>query len=171
MKYSDLKLIRNQETKEIQFGENTINVLQYLPIEDKIDIITQAVQDSFSYDTYIDAALEAFWQVYTVFYYTDLEFTDNQKENIFRLYDEMSSNGLLKTIMEAIPQEEISEIWEGLYSFKISKEQNFRSLAIELRDIVDRLPKNFEEMSKAMENFNPEAYQNIMNFAESAGNR
>ena len=44
--YSSLKLKINEEIKEIDFNGNKIEVKQYLPIRDKIDLVDITLQKS-----------------------------------------------------------------------------------------------------------------------------
>lgn len=171
MNYSDLKVKKNNEQKEIVWNDNTIKVKQYLPIIYKLEIITNAVQEGFSADVYISKAVEAIANVFTVFYYTDLEFTQEEKNNLFILYDEMYSSGLLDTIFAAIPKEELEEIYEGVYTFQRAKEETRLSISATIRELIETLPQNFEEIGKMVENFDPEQYQKVLDFAKATGQR
>lgn len=171
MNYSDLKLKKNNEIKEIEWDGNIIKVSQYLPIINKLDIITLAVQEGFSQDVYISNAVQAISQVFTVMYYTDLEFTQEEKNNPFILYDEMKSNGLLDEIFKAIPSEELEDIYEGLFTFQRAKEETRLSLSATIRELLETLPDKFEEIGKLVENFDPEQYENVLNFAKANGMR
>ena len=50
-----------------------------------------------------------------VFNYTNISFTDKQKEDIPKLYYQLVSSGLMDAIMKAIPEEERSDISIGVY--------------------------------------------------------
>lgn len=48
--------------------------------------------------------------------YTNINFTEKQKENPTKLYDLLNGNGLLEKIIEVIPQIEYDEIIAGVYN-------------------------------------------------------
>jgi hypothetical protein len=59
--------------------------------------------------------------------YTNISFTDKQKEDIYKLYDLLVSSGLFYKVNNAIPKEEIDFILNGsdeaiksIYSYKNS---------------------------------------------------
>ena len=49
-----------------------------------------------------------------VFAYTNISFTDKQKEDPVKLYDIMESNGIFNTVIEAIPKVEYKSIIDGV---------------------------------------------------------
>ena len=46
--------------------------------------------------------------------YTNINFTDKQKEDVTKLYDLVVSSGLLAAIIEAIPSEEYTMLFDGI---------------------------------------------------------
>ena len=106
----------NQEIKTIEFNEQIIEVKQYLPIEDKLKLISSVV--NASHDGVNNFAnpirLSVFTTLEILYAYTNINFTDKQKEDIAKIYDLFVSTGLLKEIICAIPEEEYLEITEGV---------------------------------------------------------
>ena len=49
-----------------------------------------------------------------MYHYTNINFTDKQKEDPVKLYDLVISNGLAKEVINAIPEEEFMEILKGV---------------------------------------------------------
>lgn len=47
--------------------------------------------------------------------YTNISFTEKQKENPTKLYDLLNGNGILEKIIDAVPQIEYDELIHGIY--------------------------------------------------------
>lgn len=62
-----------------------------------------------------------------IFAYTNISFTEKQKEDIGKLYDLLETNGVIVDVFSAIPEEEfkfifkmVSESLEAYYTYKTS---------------------------------------------------
>lgn len=115
--FSKLKCKINEEIKTISFNDETIEVKQYLPIQDKLGLISRVVEFAHEQDHNYSNPVKAdvFRDLEIVFNYTNISFTDKQKEDIAKLYDQMYSSGLLNAIMTAIPADERNDIGVGVY--------------------------------------------------------
>ena len=165
MNYSDLNLKINTDTKCISIlpGQD-INILQYAPIEDKNSIIQMAIQNSEENGVY--------WQMYIVFTYTDIIFTDEEKADIVRIYDELASNGIMNAILYNINQDEILYIKDKIKDTLEAKAKYRNTIASVLNSFVENLPINAEAAKNIIDKFDPEAFQNVLRFATAAnGNR
>ena len=116
--FSKLSLKLDTSTKEVHWNGEIIEVLQYLPIKDKIDLITNTINSSTveNVNYYNPITISMLEQLNLVFYYTNINFTEKQKEDLPGLFDKLSSSGLMKEIFAAIPEEEIDIIHEYLES-------------------------------------------------------
>ena len=114
--YTKLKCTINKDEVSVQIGENTIAVKQYLPINEKLELIGRVINQSHEEDHNYSNPVKV--DVYTVmeiiFAYTDISFTDKQKEDIAKLYDQMMSSGIVSTITKAIPATELTIIYDGV---------------------------------------------------------
>ena len=96
MKYSDLNLKLNKETVIVKINDKVeVEVLQYLPIEDKIDLIQIALQRSLENGIYNPLKLDMYFNLYIVYMYSNFEFTDEEKADEFKLYNELQSNDII----------------------------------------------------------------------------
>lgn len=114
--YTKLKCTINKDEVPVQIGENTIAVKKYLPINEKLELIGRVINQSHEEDHNYSNPVKV--DVYTImeiiFAYTDISFTDKQKEDIAKLYDQMVSSGVITTIIKAIPEEELVIIQNGV---------------------------------------------------------
>jgi hypothetical protein len=106
MKYSDLKLKTNINTIITKINDIEIEVLEYLPMSDKIDLIQIALQKAEENGIYNEMKLDMYFNLYIVYMYSNLEFTDEEKADEFKLYDELQSNNIIIGIIGAIDENE-----------------------------------------------------------------
>ena len=106
----------NNEVVNINFNEQVIEVKQYLPTDKKIEIITNVLESSHDQNNFSNPVKV---QVYTALEiidkYTNITFTEKQKEDVLKLYDLLSGNGIITKIVGAIPQEEYDILIQGIY--------------------------------------------------------
>lgn len=173
MNYSDLNLKINTDTKCISIlpGQD-INILQYLPIEDKNSIIQMAIQNSEENGVYNLLKLDMYLQMYIVFTYTDINFTDEEKADIVKIYDELASSGIMDAILNKINQVEMNYINNTVKDTLEAKVKYRNTIASVLNSFVENLPVNAEAAKNILDKFDPEAFSNIMDFVFQAnGNR
>ena len=114
--FTKLGLRPNNKIVNIEFNEQNIEVKQYLPVEEKLELITNVLELSHDSNNFSNPIKV---QVYTALEmidkYTNISFTEKQKENPTKLYDLLNSNGLLEKIIDAVPQIEYDELIHGIY--------------------------------------------------------
>lgn len=115
--FSKLKLQLTTQAAPVQIGEQTIAVRTYLPIQEKLkligNVVNQAHEPNSNYNNPVKT--DVYMALEMVFAYTDLVFTDKQKEDIPKLYDLLKANGILDVIFNAIPEAERYDIERGVY--------------------------------------------------------
>lgn len=106
--FTKLKCKINNDEIPVQIGEETIAVKQYLPAQEKLALISRVIMQAHEQDANYSNPVKAmiFLKLELVFAYTNINFTDKQREDIPKLYDMLLSSGILNTILNAIPQEE-----------------------------------------------------------------
>lgn len=104
-----------QKIKTFNWNNNVIEVKQYLPIEDKIELINNVLKISVDENGYINPIKEdILFYLYVIFTYTNISFTDKQKENLFKIYDYFKCSRLLELILDKIPSAEFNELFEQM---------------------------------------------------------
>ena len=104
--YSKLGLNKmvNKEPAIIEFNDQQIEVAQYLPIEKKLDLISDIINSSLDDNTYYNPCrIEVFMLTKIIEVYTNLTITDKQKEDIFKFYDQLVASGFAEKILDNIP--------------------------------------------------------------------
>lgn len=100
----------NTKNEEIHY-----EVKQYLPIEDKMEMISRIINQSIDENGFYNPMRVKIFTVLEVTYaYTNLSFTAKQKENIFKLYDQLISTGIFQAIKDSIYKTDWIEIEEAV---------------------------------------------------------
>ena len=123
-----LGLTKNNQVKEVSFNSQKIEVKQYLPVEDKLDLISDIINSSVDENAFYNPCrINIYTVLNIIFEYTNINFTDKQKEDVYKLYDLFVGAGLADMIIQAIPRDEIvfiengvMETIESIYSYRIS---------------------------------------------------
>ena len=141
--FTKLKCKINEDSIPVQIGEETIAIKQYLPIQEKLGLISRVVEWAHEQDTNYSNPVKS--DVYTeleiVFNYTNISFTDKQKEDLPKLYDTLKSSGILEEIIKNIPEAEINAIFSGVWrsAESIYKYQN------SALGILDGIKRNYNQ--------------------------
>lgn len=106
--YLKLGLKKDTSVVEIPWGDQVIEVRKYLPIQEKIDLITRVVTLSLDDNNFANPMRKKIFMTLEMLYaYTNINFTDKQKEDFLGLYDSVISSGLWSKILnEALDPEE-----------------------------------------------------------------
>jgi len=148
--------------------EVEVKVLQYLPIEDKNDIIHFTLQNSEENGIYNELKINMYFHLYITYMYTDLEFTVEEKNDPVTLYNILKSNGIIGAIVDAIPEQEYKQLLATLDIMLERKMKYKNTVASVLNNFIENLPKNAKEAQEIIEKFNPEDLQRVLDFARAA---
>lgn len=113
--FTKLGLKPNNEVVNIEFNKQNIEIKQYLPIEEKLELITNVLElshDSNNFSNPIKVSVYTTLEI--IEKYTNVNFTEKQKENPTKLYDLLVSNGFSAAVIKAIPEPEYNEILTGI---------------------------------------------------------
>jgi hypothetical protein len=102
--YASLKLKVDKSVETFDFNENKIEVLKYLPVEDKRDLVEITLQKAEENGIYNPVLLDMYFHLHLVYMYTNLSFTDKQKENEAKIYDTLACNGFFDKFFEVLPK-------------------------------------------------------------------
>ena len=105
----------NQDVKNIEFNEQDIEVKQYLPINEKLELISSVINSAADENNFSNPIKEnVFLTLEILYHYTNINFTDKQKEDPVKLYDLVVSSGLVNKVTDLIPEEELDEVINGV---------------------------------------------------------
>lgn len=144
----------NQDIKTIEFNEQIIEVKQYLPVNDKLELISNVINASHDDNNFANPIKVSIFTTLEIMYaYTNINFTDKQKEDPTKLYDTLISSGLVAAVVNAIPEAEYHEVLCGV-SDSIEAVYNYRNSILGILESIsaDYSQLNFdaEEIQKKL---------------------
>lgn len=126
----------NNSITTIYFNEQPIEVKQYLPIEEKLELISAVIELSHDQNNFSNPLkIQVYTALEMISKYTNISFTEKQKENITKTYDIINGNGMLGLIIEAIPQQEYDIVIKGIYD-TIESVYAYRNSVLGILDAV-----------------------------------
>lgn len=113
--FTKLGLKKNEEVGILHINEQDIEVKQYLPINEKLELISSVINSAADENNFSNPVKEnVFLTLEILYHYTNINFTDKQKEDPVKLYDLVVSSGLVNKVTDLIPEEELDEVINGL---------------------------------------------------------
>lgn len=170
--FASLKLKIKDDIKTVDLGDKVLEVKQYLPAEDKYDLIMITLQESKENNgVYNQFKMDMFFHLNLVFMYSNIQFTDKQKEDLVKLYDLLESNGIIAAVVAAIPEDEYNYLFDTMGDVAEAYGKYNNSFAGVVNNFMINMPINAAETAKIVENFDPEKYGEVINFAKAIGMR
>lgn len=114
--FTKLNKIKNLPSKKYSFGEYEIEVEQYLPLEDKMNLIETVIdQAGNSEEGFFNIVkLDVYYKIEMIQAYTNINFTEKQLEDTPKLFDAIVLNDIWAFIEDKIPQTEKEYIWNNI---------------------------------------------------------
>ena len=121
-----LQLKKNTNLIQLNWNDQVIEIKEYLPIEEKSKLIEKIVNQSLDDNNfanplriYVNTVLEV------IFAYTNINFTDKQKEDKQVLYDLLVS----------------SKLWENIRKLMIENTIELQEIEVAVREIINEVYK------------------------------
>ena len=126
--FTKLGLTKNADVASFDWNGQTIEVKQYLPIQEKLDLIASVLNHCQDDNNFInEGKMSLFLDLEVVFHYTNISFTEKQKEDPSKLYDLFAGSGFFVDLFAVLPQVEYKSIavWlsktaEHIYNYRNS---------------------------------------------------
>ena len=150
-----LNKIKSLEPIDIKIGEETISVVQYLPLEKKLAIMQNIIEQAGNNEEgfYNIVKLTVFYTIEMLRAYTNISFTEKQLEEPQKLYDIIVLNNIWNEVKKAIPQSELTDMWENTCA--LAREiTNYNHSALGILNLVsndyDNLNLDVKEMTEKL---------------------
>lgn len=108
--YNKLGITKDELNKvqTVEYNDQTIEVKQYLPIAEKSELITRVLNNSVDENTgyYNLLKLDMNLGLEIVYSYSNISFTEKQKEDPMKLYDMLNASKVLNLIIGLVPDGE-----------------------------------------------------------------
>ena len=143
--------IKEPEVNITYVGEQALEVKQYLPLEKKIELVNHVANSSITETGINPIQRDVLADLAIVEYYTNIKFTEKQKEDMQKTYDLLSMNGIIEGVKKLIPSNELGQIMNWIWSCVNAIEAYGNSARGILKDITtnyDGTKLNVEEILK-----------------------
>lgn len=165
--YSSLKLKTQEEIKTFKVEDKEVEVKQYLSINDKIDLIDITLQKSRENRIYNPIKIDMFFHLHLVYLYTNITFTDKQREDEYKLYDTLHSNGIINNVLENIPEIEYETLFELMQErIEIEMEYNTTAAAM-IENVLEQLPRSANAAAEIMNSIDLSSMDSVISFAKT----
>ena len=153
--FTKLNKIKSLEPIDIKIGEETISVVQYLPLEKKLTIMQNIIEQAGNNEEgfYNIVKLTVFYTIEMLRAYTNISFTEKQLEEPQKLYDIIVLNNIWNEVKKVIPQSELTDMWENTCA--LAREiTNYNHSALGILNLVsndyDNLNLDVKEMTEKL---------------------
>ena len=170
--FTKLNKIKSLPVVEISIDDQQVLVEQYLPLEDKVNLITAVIEQSGNGEEgfFNIVKLEAYYIIEMIRAYTNISFTEKQLEDPTKLYDAIRLNDIWAAVADAIPGAEREYIWSNIMALAREITTYNNSVLGVLKAISsDRDNLNFD-VQEIMNNLNdPEALKLLKGMVDMTG--
>lgn len=140
--FTKLGLKKLDEVKTLYINDIEIEVRQYLPIDEKLQFVSDVIVQSADGNNFLNPIkIGVFSYLNTVFYYTNITFTDKQKEDPSKLYDLLAENGIIDKVIAEIPVDEFQKIYGGAFECAQRLYEQLNSA----KGIIDSIVNDYNE--------------------------
>ena len=144
--FSKLWLTKNTNIKNIEYNGQNIEVKQYLPINDKAIVASNVLNYTIGNGTtrFINPLqVEVYTLLQIIEKYTNITFTDKQREDPAKLYDLIVSSKLWELLFEKIDKDD----YAAMISYINKSVEAFYNYYNSIYGILDNINKQYETMN------------------------
>lgn len=171
MKFENVKHLIKQKVKTVDVKGFKFNIQQYIPHYEKKQIIDITLQQSLENSIYNEVLLDMYFHLNLIFTITDIEFSAEDREDYFTLFDNIIQSGLLNVVMENINREEYNQLLSYLKDqLTRNNEKQLSFVHLISSEFMDNLSKNAEAARNIVDSFDKEKYSEVINFAKAINN-
>ena len=168
--FNKLKLTLNNITKTFNWNENIIEVKQYLPVNEKLDLIENTLKNSIDENGFINPAKqEIFFYLELVYHYTNVTFTETQKEKPDKLFDLLNYTKFIDKAVALIPEDEFHELFS--FSERVGKyfEKSLTSLSSIFNNFNAKSAVQIPQIKEFLDSINKEDLDTVKQVVTKLG--
>lgn len=157
--FTKLGLKVNNNVHQLNYNDNVIEVKEYLPIKEKLELVSRIINLASDDNGYYNPMkIDIFMAMEILYTYTNLNFTDKMKEELFKTYDLVVSSGIAQRVINIMGAEyDIirDNVWstiKSIYEYKNSAagvisliSQDYSNVNLDLDAIQEKI-ENPEQM-------------------------
>lgn len=162
--YNDIDFSQsiNKETNVINFNGIEIQVLKYLSIQDKYDLIMNTIVKADEIDLYNSFKTKFYFDLNLVLMYSNIVLSQEDKEDELKLYDNLKQSGLMDLIVEKISQEDKDELWGHIMKIQSELINYRRSTSGLVTMILEKGPGVIEKAKEVLSMLDKDKVQELL---------
>lgn len=144
--FAKMNLKLNPEVKTITLYDQEVEIKQYIPIEDELELIGDVINQEEASDSnkFLNIIkLKMFFDLEVVFYFSNIVFTDKQKENLPKLYDLLDYNSIIEEVAAAMPE----GLYEGLWNDTLNMADRIYEQTNSAFGILDSISTDYSNLN------------------------
>ena len=151
----------NKENKVIDFNGSEIQIINYLPVQDKYDLIMVTVQKSKEKNMYNPFLIDLYFDLNVIYLYTNIIFNAEDRADEAGLYDTLKRSGLIDTVKNNIDEDELKLLKfyiEAVVSYSTHYSNTFKG---SVEELLEKLPKDLGGLAELIKNMPPELMEKL----------
>ena len=155
----------NKETIKIDFNGSTVEVVPYLSIKDKYDLIMATLAKANEEGIFNPILITMHYQLNLVYMYSNLVLSAEERADEITLYDTLYRSGLLTAIVKVIPEEEVGILDDMLYQTETKISQynaGFNGLVDKILRALEGMPAQLEKALGILKDINPDLFNQVV---------
>lgn len=156
----------------VDINGNMVEVRAYLPLAEKLNLIARVIELSHDIDYNYANPLktEVYFALEAIRAYTNITFTDKQLEDPQKLYDALSSSGVIDIIFKTIPEAEMTVVRNNIEA----TQKAFYAYRTSVIGLLEHISTDYSDLdldiTKLQEKFaNGENLELVKNIIEKLG--
>lgn len=142
--FTKLGLTKNTGVASFDWNGQTVEVKQYLSIQEKMDLIAAVLNQCQDDNNFInEAKIALFMNLEMVFRYSNISFTEKQKEDPAKLYDLLAGSGFFDDFFAVLPQRE----YQSIVMWLSKTAQNIYEYRNSIYGILDAMNTDYKNLS------------------------
>ena len=127
----------------VEINGQIVEIKSYLPIQEKLELISRIINKSTEESKFYNPGkLSLFFKLEVIYAYTNINFTDKQKEEFCKTFDLLESNGVIKTVLDAIPNTEV----DTLVNWTLESVKAIYTYNNSVMGVLENLKNNYNEL-------------------------
>lgn len=147
--------IKKVDPQIIKIGEQEVEVIQYLPVNDKLALVERVLNLTIDDTGFLNPVrLEVYAILEIVKTYTNISITDKMMENAPNTYDLLMINEVLDRVIAAIPEDEYDAIFDAIEDcaeHTVKYLNSFVGMMKTVTNDYDATKLNVEEIMKTLD--------------------
>lgn len=164
-----LNSAKTKNNEEYNVQDLGIEVLSYLPLLDKYNLINIVLQEAFDGSIYHPVKIEGAFYVYVTILYTNITFTEKQKTDIFKTYDSIMCSGLLNRVLQNIPEDEFNTLLTLFKDTLSANEKYLHSFTSMINQFTEQIATKATQLQEQVKDIDFNKIQNTIDLVKHMG--